>query len=44
MNKFFETRDAINKKVINAWKTEKEKRTKTEKLSDFGEVLASASG
>lgn len=44
MNKFFETRDAINKKVINAWKTEKEKRTKAGDLSNFSEVLDGTTG
>jgi len=44
LNKFFETRDAINKKVINAWKTEKEKRTKAGDLSNFSEVLDGTTG
>ena len=44
LNKFFETRDAINKKVLNAWKTEKEKRTKAGDLSNFSEVLDGTTG
>ena len=41
ITKFFETKDAINKKVMNTWRTEKEKRAKVGDLSDFGEVLDS---
>ena len=44
MTKFFETKEAINKKVLNAWKTEKEKRTKAGDLSNFSEVLDGTTG
>jgi len=39
MTKFFETKDAINNKVMGQWKEQKEKAAKLGDLSDFGEVL-----
>jgi hypothetical protein len=39
MTKFFETKEAINNKVMNQWREEKEKNAKLGDLSDFGETL-----
>ena len=40
MTKFFETKEAINNKVMGQWKAKKEKNAKLGDLSDFGEVLS----
>ena len=40
MTKFFETKEAINSKVMGQWKAKKEKNAKLGDLSDFGEVLS----
>ena len=37
--KFFETKEAINNKVMGQWREQKEKKAKLGDLSDFGEVL-----
>ena len=42
MTKFFETKEAINNKVMGQWKSKKEKNAKLGDLSDFGEVLAAS--
>jgi len=40
MTKFFETKEAINSKVMGQWKAKKEKNAKLGDLSDFSEVLS----
>lgn len=42
MTKFFETKEAINNKVLTQWREEKEKNSKAGDLSDFDEVLVTA--
>ena len=37
--KFFETKEAINNKVMSQWREQKEKKAKLGDLSDFGDVL-----
>jgi|TARA_R110000796_G_scaffold21969_2_gene64129 hypothetical protein len=40
MTKFFETKEAINNKVMGQWREAKEKNAKLGDLNDFGDVLS----